>query len=224
MPQPLLGDRPAIERAVKQRRPRLAVVEPFHLALHRRVEGHRLLDDAEALRQRHHPPQVVGIVLRPRAGARKPHRAVIDPHPVAHLAAEQPMHRHPRRLAREIPERHLDDADRRPPGLEAAALADPPHHPLDQPRVLADQRLAQRQHMRLQIRLPGLDLAIAGDALVADDPHHRAAADHRAFHIDDLHLSPSLGQRRADRPRRLDRREPDRLHPLRARRRRGTAR
>ena len=91
------------------------------------------------------------------------------------------MHRHARGLAGEIPQRVLDRADRRPPRLEGAALADAQHRALDQGRVLADERIAVHQHVRLEIRLEVLDLAEAVDALVGGDAHDRMAADQGAF-------------------------------------------
>src|SRR5690606_38243310 len=51
------------------------------------------------------------------------------------------------------------------------------------------------QDVGFQIRLPGFGLGVAGNALVGNDPHHWALADHGAFHVDDLHPNASLGSR-----------------------------
>ena len=85
----------------------------------------------------------------------------------------------------------LDHADGAATGLEAAALADLLHHPLDVGRVFADQTLPGMQDERLEVRLVLLDLAVAADALVGDDPHDRVLADDGAFEVDDLHLGTS---------------------------------
>ncbi len=133
-----------------------------------------------------HPLRVVGIVLRVVRLEGRRTRAVVDPHPVAHLAAEQLVDRHPRRLAGDVPQRVLDHADRRAPRLERAALANAHHHPLDVGRVLPDQPVAEMHDERLQVGLVLLDLAVAADALVGDHPHDRVRADHGALQICDF--------------------------------------
>ena len=61
------------------------------------------------------------------------------------------------------------------------------HDALDVGRVVADQRLAELQDERLEVGLVLLDLAVAADALVGDDPHDRVLADDGAFEVGDLH-------------------------------------
>ncbi len=187
--EPALGQQPAVGPGVEGARHHLAVDEVRNRVLHRAVEGDALLDDGEALGQRLHPAHLVGVVLRGLARERLSQRPVVDTHAVADLAAEQPVDREPRRLAREVPQRHLDRAHRRPVGLEGAALADLEHHPLDEGRVLADQRLAEIEHEGLEVGLVLLDLAVAAEALVGDEANDRVLADYRAAEIDDLHAS-----------------------------------
>ena len=148
----------------------------------------------------HHPFDVGGVVLRPVAGALLADVAVVDPHLVAHLAAEQLVDRHARRLAGDVPERMLDGADGGAVGLERAALADLQHHALDVGRVLADQRLAEMQHPGLEIGLGVLDFAKAVEAFVGDDADDGVLADDGAAQIGDLHV-PFVGSRCLSRQR-----------------------
>ncbi len=73
----------------------------------------------------------------------------VHPDPVAHLAAEQRMHRHAQRLAVDIPQRLVDPGQRahqhRPAAVETAAIQ---HVPviLDQARILADEVVGQLLH------------------------------------------------------------------------------
>ena len=87
---------------------RRAVVEVGHLALHAAVEADPLLHDGEPLRQGLHLPAALGVILGLVGLERQAHGAVIDPHLVAHLAAEELVDRQPGRLAGDVPERHLD--------------------------------------------------------------------------------------------------------------------
>ena len=139
------------------------------------MEADALLHHEEVFRPLHHPFDVGGVVLRLVAGALLADRAVIDPHLVAHLAAEQLVDRNASRLAGDVPQRMLDGADRRAIGFERAALADLQHAALDVGRVLADQRIAEMQHPRFEIGLGELDLAKAVEALIGDDADDRDA-------------------------------------------------
>ena len=147
---------------------------------------------------------VLGVVGRVVAVDRETDRAVVDAHPVTHLAAEQLVHREPGGFPGNIPERHLDRADRAPPRFETAALANLAHHPLDVGRVFADQRRFEVQDVPGQVRLVRFDLGVAVDTVVGDDPHHRVLPDHRALEIDDFHRDVVPGYRAAAWPRWLD--------------------
>ena len=141
------------------------------------------------LRRRPHARHVFGVVLGRVAGHRKPHRAVVDAHPVADLAAQQAVHRQPGGFAGHIPERHLDDADGAAPRLERPAVADVEHDPLDLGRVLVQDERLVVEHVRLQIRLVRLGRGIAADACVRNDPYNGGVADHGALEISDAHLT-----------------------------------
>src|SRR5207245_5220748 len=110
-------------------------------------------------------------------------RAVVHPDLVAHLAAEQLVHRYSGRFAGDIPECHLDRADSAAPRLEAAAITDPEQRSLDIRWILAEDHWAVVQNVRLQKGLVGLDLAVARDALVSRDPNDRVRADDCALEI-----------------------------------------
>ena len=162
------------------------------------VEGEPLLDDAELLRRVYHELHIVRVVLgratalRGRAGGchRETHRAIVHPHAVADLAAEQLVHGRAHSLAGNVPQRHLNRTDRTAPGLEAAQAPDIEHHPLDVSRVLAEDAVFVKQHVRLEIGLARLDFPEAVDALVGIDAHDRVVADDRAFEIRDFHIFP----------------------------------
>src|SRR5262249_15350141 len=108
-------------------------------------------------------------------------------HPVADLAAQQFVDRHPGCLAGDVPECHLDSTDSAAPGLEAAEVADPAHDPLDVGRVLAQDQFSIEQHVRLEIWLEGLRLGVAADARVGHDANYGIATDDRASEIRDFH-------------------------------------
>ena len=115
---------------------RLAVGKPVDATGHAAVEGDALLDEAEVLRRLDHPLHVVGMGLRVDATLHgEAHVAVVDTDAVAHLAAEQPVHGHTRRLAGDIPQGHLDGTDGGPPGLEGTHATDPRHDALHVPRI-----------------------------------------------------------------------------------------
>jgi Ca2+-binding RTX toxin-like protein len=183
-----LGDDAGIHGAMEGARRRRAVVKALELALHRRMEGDALLDDIEPFGQFHHPLAIGGIVLGIGAAHRYAQRAVVGAHLVAHLAAEKLVNRLASGLASDIPQCHLDDADRCAIGLERAALPDLQHAALDIGRILADQRLAKLQHERFQVRFVGFRLAIAGDGFVGDDAHDRILADDGTLEIGDFHF------------------------------------
>ena len=124
-----------------------------------------------------------------------PHFGVIGgpvyPHGITHLAAQQPVDRRIGRLARDIPQRVFNRADRRPKGFEPAAHPDPAHHPFHIARVLPHDPVAQLQHQWLHIGFWRLNLAPAGNPLVRGDADHRTVADQSAFQVGDFHgLAP----------------------------------
>jgi hypothetical protein len=191
--EPSLGQEPAVGPGVKGARHRLAVVEVGHLVPHGAVEGDALLDDGEALRQGLHPAHLVRVVLRRLAREGLPQRAIVDAHAVADFPAEKPVNRQPCRLARDVPQRHLDRADRRAVRLEGAALADLQHGPLDECRILPDQGLAEVEHEGLEVRLVLLDLAVTAEAFVRDKSDDWILADDGATEVDDLHVARFRG-------------------------------
>jgi hypothetical protein len=113
--------------------------------------------------------------------------AVVDAHAVSHLAAEELVDGESGCLAGHVPEGHLDRADGAAPWLEAAAGTDLAHDALDVGRVVTDEGRLQMEDMPGQVRLVGLDAAVAADALVSDDAHDRVVAENGALEIDDLH-------------------------------------
>src|SRR5690606_10267899 len=121
---------------------------------------------------------------------RETDRAVVDAHPVAYLAAEQFIDRQSGSLARNVPQCHLDRADRTAPGLERAQTPDLQHDALDVGRVLADDQIAIKEHVRLEVRLVRLGLPIAVDPFVRGNPYDGIVADDRALDIRNLHHSP----------------------------------
>ena len=103
------------------------------------VEGDALFDNAKILRRVFHQLHIGGVGLgRAPAPHWEANGAIVDPHLIADLAAEQLVDRHARGLAGDIPERHLDCADGAAPGLEAAHAADFKHYPLDVGWVFAE--------------------------------------------------------------------------------------
>jgi hypothetical protein len=113
----------------------------------------------------------------------------VDPDTVPDLPAQQPVHRQPGGLARDVPQGHLDRAHCRTPGLEPAQPPDPQHHPLDLGRIFVNDELAVQRHHSSQVWARRLDLAVPAEPLVGDDAHHRVAANDRAAQVDDLHAS-----------------------------------
>ncbi len=67
-----------------------------------------------------HLRHIRGEIGRSVARHREAHGAIVDPHPVAHLAAEQFVDRQSRRLPGNVPQRHLNRAHGAPPRLEGA--------------------------------------------------------------------------------------------------------
>ena len=97
---------PRIERAVEGAALGVAVVEVGHFALHAAVEADPLLHHGEALRQRLSSPRRFGIILGLMRLERLADGAVVDPHLVAHLAAQEPVDRQPGGFAGDVPEGH----------------------------------------------------------------------------------------------------------------------
>jgi hypothetical protein len=152
------------------------------------MEANRLLHDRETFGRGRHLPNVFGVVIRLVTSKGETDPAVIDAHLVPHFAAEKLVDGKARGLAGYVPERDLDDADGGAPRLEAASLPDFQHHPLYVGGIFAQKRIAEREDVRLQKRLPRLHLRITVDACVRDDPHDGTLAQDRAFEVDDLHL------------------------------------
>ena len=188
------GHQAGVEGAVEGAGGGGAVVEVLELALLRAVEGDALLDDGEALGEGEHPLAILGIMLGRGAAHGHAEGAVVGADVVADLAAEELVDGDAGGLAGEIPQRHLDDADRRAVGLEGAALADFQHHALDVGGVLADQRLAELQHEGLEVGLPGLHRAVAGEAFVGDEAQDRVLADDGDLGVGDFHFRAPLGE------------------------------
>src|SRR5918993_4624004 len=150
---------------------RFAIIEVWHLSLHRGVKADGLLEDGDPLRKRHHLAHVVRIVFWSVAREREADRAIVNTHLVANFAAEQLVNGQTGSLAGQVPQSHFNGADRRSPWLEPPTLPDLEHDPLDESGILADQRLAQSKDVRLQVMFPCLGLGIARDTFVRDDPH-----------------------------------------------------
>ena len=125
----------------------------------------------------------VGCVVCGRAAALhgEAHRAIVHPYLVADFAAEQLVHRRAHGLASNVPQRHLDRADRTAPGLEATQAPDIEHHPFDIGRVLAEDEVLVEHHVGLEVGLARLDFPEAVEALVGIDAHDRVVADNRAL-------------------------------------------
>src|SRR5215216_406838 len=170
---------------------RRPVVEVGDFAVHRAVEADALLDEREAFGGVLHALHVFGVVIRHVGGHGEAHRAVVDAHTIAHLAAQQPVDGESTRLAVQVPQRHLDRAHGAAPRLERAAVADVEHDPLDLSWIGAEDVVAVHHDVRLDVRLEGLDRAIAADPLVGSDPHDRVVADHGALEIGDTHRPPA---------------------------------
>ena len=168
-----VGDEHRLERPI-------AAVEQLPRAQHERVGVGRLV----------HGPHVAEAEMR------------IDADLVAHLAAEQPPHRHAEVLPEDIPERHLDARDRarpdRPEPPERLLLHDP-HGLFDVARITSDEQRRQILHgaddrARLPLQrgfAPAVKPWIVGLDAHEDPVPHLGIHDARA-QARDLHRSPSL--------------------------------
>jgi len=150
------------------------------------VEADAALDDAEMLRAGLHLRDIVGVVLGTGAGHGEADAAVVHAHVVAHFAAQQLVHGQPGGLARDVPQGHLDGADRAAPRLEAAQPSDALHDALDVGRVLAQDVGLVEFDMRLEVVLRVFGLAPAGDALVGRDADDRILPDDGTADIGDV--------------------------------------
>ena len=198
----MLADHALVHRAVIARAGLAhAVVKILDTVLHVGVEADALLHHEEVFGQLLHPFHIGGVVFGAVACALFAHVAVVAAHLVTHLAAQQLVGGHIRSLAGNVPQRMLDDADRRAIGLERAALADFQHHPLDVGWVLADQRVAKVQHPGFDVALGEFDFAQAVDAFVGGDADDGVAANDSAAQIGDFHrVSSRCGPRNIHRP------------------------
>ena len=127
-------------------------------------------------------------------------RVAVDAHAVAHPAAEQLIDRDLQGLARQVPERDLDRAERGHilAGLRAGedpGRAQPLEDGVDVQGVLADERIAESR----DDRGPAADgihaFTVADQSLVGVDPHVQRADEGRA-HVRDLQLRPPLRRSR----------------------------
>ena len=126
-------------------------------------------------------------------------RVAVDADAVAHPAAQQLVDRKPQGLARQIPQRDLDRAERGDilAGLRSGEYpggAQPLEDGVDVQRVLADQREAESR----DDGGPAADgihaFAVADQSLVGVDPHVKRANEGRA-HVGDLQLRPPVRRR-----------------------------
>ena len=180
-----LGQQAAI--GVRRSRPRFVVPAVGHGVHHRRiVKADRLLDQGEALFGFLHLRHVLGVILRRLAGHGEADGSVVGADAVPDLAAQQFINRHSGHLPGDVPERDLDRAHRRTPGLERTHAADLQHHALHVRRVFAEKIVLIEEHHRLEIRLGGLGLTVPGDALIRDDANYRVPADDGAPEVGDL--------------------------------------
>ncbi len=150
------------------------------------MEADRHLDQREAFFGFLHLLNVLGVILRHLPRHRRPKTSVVNADAVADLAAQQFVDGHSRDLTGDIPESDLDRADRRAPRLERAKPADLQHHSLDIGWIFAEQIVLVEQHHRLEIRLVGFGLTVAGDALIGNDSNDRVAADDGASKVGDF--------------------------------------
>src|ERR1019366_5481080 len=159
-------------------------------AHHRRiVKADSLFDEGETLFGFFHLLGVLGVVLGRLAGHWETDAAVVDTDTVPDLSAEQLIYRHSGDLPCDVPESDLDRAHRRTPGLEGAKPANFQHDALDVRRVLAQDIVLVEEHHWLEIRLGGLGLTVAGDALIRDNSNYRVSADDRTPEVCDFHAS-----------------------------------
>ncbi len=142
-------------------------------------------------------------VAEPRA--RRPAVRPVQPHAVAHRAAEELVDRHAEGLGLDVPERQLD-AGHRLVAHAAQVLARGAQHvpvqALDRPRILADQQRGQVLHRARDAVRAAIVAAFspAHEAVVGLDanegPGPPAAVTVQGFHARDLH-----GSRRCHSPR-----------------------
>ena len=158
-----------------------------HATGHGAVKGDALLDDRETFWRLHHLLHIFGKVLRLVASHLEAHRAVVDAHLVAYLAAQEFVDRQVGRLTGNVPERHFDRAHRRAPGFERAQPADPTHHPLDIGGVGPQDQVTVEEYMGLEIRLGPLGLAITINPFVGENANNRLVADHSTAEVGDFH-------------------------------------
>src|SRR5207248_2873827 len=112
-----------------------------------------------------------------------------DPHLVADLATQQPVNRQPGGFASQVPQRHLDRADRTAPWLERAALTDVQHDALDLGRIGTQDVGLVHQHVGFEVWLVRLHGRVAAESLIGDDPYDGVVADDGALEIGNLHQS-----------------------------------
>jgi hypothetical protein len=106
-------------------------------------------------------------------------------HPLAHLAAEQSVHRNTQRLSLHVPERHIHRGDRRteePVGREETRPAHQLPQVLNAGGVLADQDIRQVGHCAADRFLTGPDADLA-------QPGHAGVGVHQHQH----HAVPAIG-------------------------------
>jgi hypothetical protein len=131
-----------------------------------------------------------GVVLRCIPFPGISHTAVVHPHAIPNLAAQEPVDGNARRLASDVPQGHLDGAHGAAPGLERSEPADPLHHPLHVARIFTKDKLPVEENVRLEIGFAVLGLGVAVDALVGRDTHHGILPHDRTLQIGDLHRGP----------------------------------
>ena len=131
-------------------------------------------------------------MLRLAAAHVEAHTAVINAHLIAHFAAQQFVDRHASSFARDVPQRKLNGADRRPPRLKAAEAANFEHDPFHIGGVFAQDVVLVKQDVRLEVRLAVLNLAVAVNAFIGHNAHNRAVANDGAAKINYFHGSLML--------------------------------
>ena len=155
---------------------------------HLAVIGDGHLDDREPFGGVHHPLHIFRVMPRFEAAHREAHAAVINPHAVAELAAEQLVHRQARRLACYVPESHLDCADRAAPRFERTHPADLKHGVLDLRGIFTEEKIAVEENVRLQIGLGRLCFPESLYSFVRCDSHDRVVPDDCTLEVSDFQL------------------------------------
>src|SRR5919199_34923 len=124
----------------------------------------------------------------------------VEADPIPELPAEQAVHRHPERLARQIPERDLNAGHRRDGYTRQRAVEEPgaPHlfkEHIDVGRTLAENVALERMP-QLRASFAAMDaLAIPDQSFIGVDPHVgrvTVSLDLRGPHIGDFQPSPPL--------------------------------